>query len=52
MTLFPTPRRSGRHSARVSPCGVPRSVAEVPQKVAVTSIADRDAVAEAAGGTR
>lgn len=51
MSVHPTPRHLGGHSARVSTCELPRNVAEVDQKVAVTSITDSDAAAGAAGGT-
>lgn len=51
MTIYLTTRHLGRHSARVSTCGAPRNVAEVAEKVAVTSITDSGAAIEAAGGT-
>lgn len=51
MTTYLTPRRPGRRSARVSKSEAPRNVAEVPEKLAVTSITNSDATAAAAGGT-
>lgn len=51
MTVDLTPRHLGRHAARVSPPEAPRNVAETPQEVAVTSLAESGAAAGVAGGT-